>query len=906
MSTGEFSKVLTEELLFQVNRPGQYLGNEWGAYKKDFSQAKVRLCFAFPDLYELGMSNFGQRILYQLVNNNSEFMADRTYAVESDLEAILRKKNIPLWGFETRQPLSNFELIGFSLQYELTYTNILNMLDLAHIPLVSEDRESLFPLLFAGGPSTVNPEPMAKFMDFFIIGDGESVLPAIMELLKGFLNKAHNFDEKEKKKEFLKQLAQNIEGVYVPRLYEPMQDAKSPQPQPIIDNIAKQVKRLVEPLNNNNQPTKSIVPYLSLIHDRQVLEVRRGCDRGCRFCQPGYTFLPVRERSTDDLLKLSTEALTNTGYDEYSLLSLCVSDYTSLHETVRALNRQHQNDHASMSFPSQRADRMNLDVANELKAVRKSGITLAPEAGTERLRAVINKGLNHKQIIDAITSAYTAGWTSIKLYFMIGLPTEEDSDLEGIIDILKEATNKTNVLRKEKNIKQKIDFTCTISNFVPKPFTPFQWYGQISIDETIRRQEYLKTKLKEAKLYNVKLNFTDPEMSLMEVVMSRGDRKIGDLILKAWQKGAIFDAWNDRFKMEIWQEAAHELDLSLELLASTNREVGSEQPWDVINVGLNNWWLVNEWKKALDVKETANCTENTCHACGICTELKTEHVLAEPKEEVLGKNPFVKKLTVTKEDNNHPSIFVPEFTNNSNVSTTSACRFLFEFCKLGELKFISHLDLLHLFARAAKRAKLKVAYTEGFNPKEKISLALSLSLFAEGHAEIGEIELSETISAEQFMLAINSQLPSEIQITRAKEITNKRHSLNELIARARYRAYIPRHISTNFNITSKAIEEKVQEVLASNSLLVTSPIKTSHKKNKVSDTVTKTHDIRPGIFSLTVKNDKDITVEFEIAHGSQMHVKPMDLLKSIGFESIWRIARIELTNKEATPLFECC
>lgn len=890
-----------EDLLFQVNRPGQYLGNEWGTARKDFDKANVRLCFAFPDLYELGMSNFGQRILYQIVNGIDGFMADRTYAPESDLEALIRQKNIPLWGFESRKPLSAFELIGFSLAYELTYTNLLNMLDLANINPIASQREALFPLIFAGGPSTVNPEPMAKFMDFFIIGDGETALVQVMKLLKDFQAKQDHLNFPNAKEELLKELSQNIEGIYVPRFYE--QQNNSAFVHPLNENIPSQVKRLVQPLNANNQPTHSIVPYLSLVHDRQVLEVRRGCDRGCRFCQPGYTFLPVRERSTDDLLKLSKEALDNTGYDEYSLLSLCVSDYTTLQETVRALNQQHGRDHASMSFPSQRADRMNLDIANELKAVRKSGITLAPEAGTEKLRAVINKGLNHKQIIDAIISAYQAGWSSVKLYFMIGLPTEDDSDLDGIISILKEATDKTNEIRKVSHNKQ-IDFTCTISNFVPKPFTPFQWYGQISLAETKRRQEYLRTKLREARLRNVTLNTTHPHTSLLEAVISRGNRQISELIFKAWQKGALFDAWNDRLNMDIWYEAANELGLSLESLASDQREVGSDQPWDIVNVGLKNWWLVNEWNKAMNVQETPNCTDNKCHACGVCTELDTHHSLAEPKEIAVKINPFVKEIfsAAEKQEDIHPSLYVPEYEDKPDF--VSACKLRFEFQKVGDLKFISHLDLVSLFCRAARRAKLKIAYSEGFNPKEKISLALSLSLFTEGHAEIGEIELCDLISPEKFVESINSELPKEVQILRAKEVSKQRNSLGELIARARYQAYIPNQIAQEEGIKS-LIEEKIEEILASETLLVTSPVKASRKK-QVSQDATKTCDIRPGIFSLKVVGNKPITLEFEIAHGSQMHVKPIDLLKFLGFESSWRIARFELTNKEAVPLFDCC
>ncbi|MBX9720942.1 MAG: TIGR03960 family B12-binding radical SAM protein, partial [Candidatus Obscuribacterales bacterium] len=489
----EISRTLTDDLLLNVERPGQYLGNEWGAFRKPFDKCQVHLCLAFPDLYELGMSNFGLRILYELINKAPDLMCDRTYAPGRDMEALMRKRDFPLWAWESREALTNFELVGFSLQYELTYTNVLNMLQLAGIEIDACQRESVFPLIFGGGPSAVNPEPMARFMDFFIIGDGERAVIEVMNCIAEF--KKSGQAGKDARKQLLRQLAK-IDGVYVPSLYE--ETPESPYVMPKEEGLPLRVLRQVSQLTDANQPAGGLVPYLSLVHDRQVLEVRRGCDRGCRFCQPGYTFLPVRERSADDLLRISKEAIKNTGYEEYSMLSLCVSDYTSLHESVRSLNQFHSAQRTSMSFPSQRADRMNMEVAEELKSVRKSGITLAPEAGTERLRAVINKGLKHEQIISAIESAYRSGWSSVKLYYMIGLPTELDEDLDGIVNTLKEASELCRKIKREGDpsvFNRAIEFTCTISNFVPKPFTPFQWYGQPTPSEFTRKQNYLRDRL---------------------------------------------------------------------------------------------------------------------------------------------------------------------------------------------------------------------------------------------------------------------------------------------------------------------------------------------------------------------------------------------------------------------------
>jgi radical SAM family uncharacterized protein/radical SAM-linked protein len=897
--------LLTDELLELVTKPGQYLGNEWGAYRRPWESADVHLAFAFPDLYELGMSNFGQRILYQIVNELPNLMADRTYAPNSDMETILRERGVPLWGWESRRPLKDFELIGFSLQYELTYTNVLNMLDLSGIPVFSHEREELFPLIFGGGPSSVNPEPLAHFFDFFLIGDGEAVVPQLMGIVREFKQTVdQSLPVKELRQQLLLKLAKEVPGIYVPSLYEQVEE--SPVVKPRFPGLPERVMRQVQPLNDANQPTKGLVPYLSLVHDRQVLEVRRGCDRGCRFCQPGYTFLPVRERSTEDLLRLSKEGLDQSGHSEYSLLSLCVSDYTSLTESVRALNSEHSQRRASMSFPSQRADRMNLDIAEELKAVRKSGITLAPEAGTERLRAVINKGLNHQQIISAIESAYQSGWASVKLYFMMGLPTETDEDLDGIVQILKEATDRCRSIRKTDPAKYKrtIEFTCTLSNTVPKPHTPFQWFGQIDRDETVRRQKVLRAKLKESRLMNVQLNFTDPTISMLEAVISRGDRQIGDIIYKAWRKGCTFDAWDDRFQPKLWDEAAAELGVSLEAMASTPREVGSPQPWDIVTIGLHTWWLVREWEKAMKVQETAPCTENTCHACGVCTELDTTHQLAAPKPEVMKKNPFVKELAQykTEEDDSHPSLFFmapPETPSNKSVT-----RLRFEITKLGELRFISHLDLQHLLARAARRAQLKVAFTEGFNPSPKLSLAVSLPLFQESTAEVGELELAEAMEPEEFVRRINAQLPMEVQLRRAKIIANSGPSLASIVGKAKYRAEAVSLTAGGQAIESQEIvrskiEATLAEILSRPSVEVAYP----NREQGRADTI---KDIRSGIHSLRLAEDgQRLAVELELAAGSKLHVKPSDVLSLLDHPNLnWRITRLELATSDGVPLFD--
>lgn len=905
--------MLDEELLFKVARPGQYLGNEWGAARKPFDSCDVHLCLAFPDLYELGMSNFGQRILYQIVNDTEGFLCDRTYAPDSDLEELIRQHQLPLWSWESRSPLTDFELLGFSLQYELTFTNVLNMLELSGIPIASSDRTSVFPLVFGGGPSSVNPEAMAKFMDFYIIGDGEAAVPAVMETIRNFKNErlsassdhAEQKDDSALREELLLELVK-IPGVYVPGFYG--REATDEYPvKPLKEGLPLRVFRQVMPLNDSNQPTRGLVSYLSLVFDRQVLEVRRGCDRGCRFCQPGYTFLPVRERSADDLLRLSKEAIANTGHEEYSMLSLCVSDYTSLHESVRALNREHATHRTSMSFPSQRADRMNLDIAEELKAVRKSGITLAPEAGTERLRAVINKGLRHEQIISAIRAAYISGWSSVKLYYMIGLPTELDEDLQGIVDTLQEATTLCRDIRKNEPEKYRrdIEFTCTISNFVPKPFTPFQWFAQVPPEEFARKQQFLRDRMKVAKLRNVHLNCTDTQTSLLEAVISRGDRNCSELIELAWRKGCRFDAWGERFKYEIWEAAATELGISLLEMGCGERTVGSKQPWDVVHVGLMDWWLVKEWEKAVSVKETAPCTENTCHACGICTELDTVHQLASPKPEVMKKNPFVKELAVHVDDSDdvHPSLFF-EKPPEPPPSNAVKQRLRVEFCKIGALKFISHLDLHHLFIRAARRANVPLSWTEGFNPSPKISIALSLSLFYESQGEVADFDLTEEVSPEDFLARMNAQLPQELRFLQARAIPANSASVASLVGGAEYQCVLA---TTGGDIDAASVAKRVEELLASNSVIVeyersTSKGKNKKKKKESSETVSK--DIRPHLFALNLNEGNPVCLTFSVSHGPVAHVKPTEILKLVAPGTDWRITRTKLMASDGQLLYE--
>lgn len=948
LTAEKLSEKLLGDILLKVNKPGQYLGNEWGARRKPFNHARVTMALAFPDMYELGMSNFGLKILYQILNDVDGYLVDRTYAPGSDLEALMRAEKIPLWGFESREPLQNFDLLGFSLQYELTYTNVLNMLELAELPVRAAERTEVFPLVFGGGPSAVNPEPMALFLDFFMIGDGEEAMPAALAIVDQFKRTCLKVQSAENSKALrlllLTSLALKVPGIYVPALYDeasPVVKAKdlssllaklkSELPE-LAEEIAalaaysipERVLRQVAPLTDANQPVRNLVPYLALVHDREVLEVRRGCDRGCRFCQPGYTFLPVRERSANELVELSKKALANSGHEEYSLLSLCVSDYTSLHDSVRALNREHSDKRTSLSFPSQRADRMNLDIAEELKTVRRSGITLAPEAGTEKLRAVINKGLSHSQIINAIDSAYESGWQSVKLYFMCGLPFEDDDDLKGIIEILKEATHHSRVLKKNNPLKYKreLELTCTISNFVPKPFTPFQWFAQVSPEEFSRKHAVLRQALRESGLRRVTLNVTDPQISLLEAVISRGDRNVGEMIYQAWKRGCVFDAWDERFKPAIWHAVAEEMGTPLLALASMEREPGSLQPYDIVHIGLHHWWLKREWEKAVNAVETAACTENTCHACGICTELDTNHVLASPSPGVMKKNPFVKELNANKSDSeSHPSLFFVapvESKENKENETTENFKYRLVFTKVGDLRFVGHLDLQNLLIRAIRRAGLNLAYSKGFNPSPKLSLACPLPLFQEGLRELADLELVTAYSPDSLKETINRELPPEVQIVDCLDMNKKnseaeinvppvgKTSLASIVALARYRA-TPLADSLASVSAMTEMKESIEKILSAEHLYAPVKEAVEDKSQKRSESNAKPatesgKDLRPLIHEIKLLDkEQGPVIEFTVATGSNGHLKPQDLLELLCPYAM-QVTRLELLTRSGEPI----
>lgn len=771
-------KLIQEELLPQVNKPGQYIGSEWGAYNKAWDSAKSRITIIYPDLYELGMSNYGIKILYKIVNEHPDYLCDRAYAPMLDMDRLLRDKNIPLWAWESHKPLKDFDMLGFSLGYELCYTNVLNILELSHIPIRSKDRDYNDPLIFAGGPSVHNPEPMADFFDFYLIGDGEELIIEIQDSLLKSRSDGKN------REEILLDLAQ-IQGVYVPRFYKP-----NPHldyfPEPENDRVPKKVKKRIAQLNDLNQVTNAFLPNVSAVQDKQILEIRRGCDRGCRFCQVGYAYLPVRERSPEDLLRLSKEAISNTGYDDYTLLSLSASDYTCLSEAAKALNKTHSGNGVSASMPSQRADRFDLGLAEELAEVRKSGMTFAPEAGSERMRKIINKGLSEEEIYKAIEGSYRAGWAKIKLYFMIGLPFEEDEDLDSILDILSWSVNMARQVRKSdpQKYKRQINITCTISTFVPKTFTAFQWFPQCSQDEFKRKQNYLTQGLKERHLERfVKLNHTDSEIALLEAVMSRGDRRWGDVIEEVWKNGSKMDAWSEYMDIEKWKVAAAKFDLDLESEASRERLSPDFQSlkksplnsWDILDLGFTDEFFIREWKQACEALETSPCTESKCHACGVCFNLDSQNLVTIDKSD---NNPFVSEID--KEKRKSSCANLSQISNSpfsKTLATETAMYLRLVITKKDDLRFIGHLDFQRLIERAFRRSGLPFVYTQGFNQRMKLRFGPPLPLFVSSEWEYLEVELAEFYEdLDKLKDLLNNNLPKQARIKTVELVSPENES----------------------------------------------------------------------------------------------------------------------------------
>lgn len=598
-----------EKYLLSVQKPARYIGNEMGSVHKDKRAVDIRFVFAFPDVYDVGMSHLGIKILYHMLNEREDVFCERVFSPWVDFEDVLRENNIPLFALESGDSLNEFDFVGFTLQYELSYTNILNMLDMSHIPVLSQDRKEADPFVIAGGPCAFNPEPLADFFDFFVLGESEESLNEILDLYKTWKAK------KLKRQDFLK-MASEIDCVYVPAFYKPKYNNNGTLDEMTYDQAignsgkARITKRIVTDLDKVYYPKKLIVPFTEIVHDRIMLEIFRGCTHGCRFCQAGMIYRPVRERSMESLLKSADKLIESTGYEDISLVSLSTCDYSDIEPLVYTLIDRYKDKGVGVSLPSLRIDTFSVNLIEQIQKVRKTGLTFAPEAGTQRLRDVINKGVTEQNLVDSVTDAFKMGWSTIKLYFMIGLPTETYEDLDGIKDLAYEVID---IYKSIKGSKKGLKVTVSASSFVPKPFTPFQWETQNRMKELKNKQNYLKSILRDNA---ISYSWQDTKMSFLEAVISRGDRKVGKAIYKAWQKGCKYDGWGNFFKFDTWMKAFEETGVDPEFYAYRQREYDELFPWDIINAGIDKDFLIREHKKALKGMTTADCREN-CVNCGI-------------------------------------------------------------------------------------------------------------------------------------------------------------------------------------------------------------------------------------------------------------------------------------------------
>lgn len=595
-----------ENLILSVQKPGRYTGGELNSVIKDKDKVDIRYAFCFPDTYEIGMAHIGMKILYSLINAREDAWCERVFAPWVDMEEKMRENGMPLYALESGDPIRNFDVIGFTLQYELSYTNVLNMLSLAGIPVRSEDRTSLTPLVVAGGSCVCNGEPMTDFIDVMLPGEGEEITNTFLDLFKQYKN------EGKSKREFLEACAA-VEGLYVPSMYDISykDDGTVEKIEPLGNAPEKVKKSVVKDIDKMFYPEKFVVPFIDVVHDRTTAEIFRGCIRGCRFCQAGFLYRPIREKSAATVNEQCKKIYESSGYEEISLCSLSTSDYTKLDELLDNLLDWTIDEKVNISLPSLRADNFSKELVEKLSKVRKSGLTFAAEAGTQRLRDVINKNVTEQEVIESARKAFKSGWTGVKLYFMIGLPTETDEDIAAIAELSQKVVDE--YYKNEDRPKGRgVSVSISVASFVPKPFTPFQWERQDTMQELKRKQEFLESCIKTKK---ITVGWNDTRISFLEGVLARGDRRLGKVIETAWKKGCTFDSWDDRFCFEKWLEAFEECGIDPAFYANRKRDFDEVLPWDHMDYGIPKSFFKRENEKAFNNETTAHCREK-CNACG--------------------------------------------------------------------------------------------------------------------------------------------------------------------------------------------------------------------------------------------------------------------------------------------------
>ncbi len=841
--TASLRNVLYNEILPGVEKPSRYMGTELNSTHKDPAEVDLRVALVFPDLYDLGLGNLGILILYAILNKLPWCWCERGYTPAPDMEAALRKRGLSAFTNESKDALGEMDLIGFTLQTELNYTNILNLLDLSGIPLRTEHRDDSHPLTMAGGPSVFNPEPLAPFIDFFVIGDGEDVIVEIAEVLRGMK------DEPRRTK--LEALAK-LEGIYVPELYpfETMPDGRIlPK-----EDAPKIVKRTLQDLDGATFPTNYIVPYTQQVHDRIGLEVLRGCTQGCRFCQAGMVTRPVRERSIEKVDELMERTLDATGYEEVSLVSLSTCDFSRPRMLVEQAAKRAAESNVSVSLPSLRLDSFSVELADMVAGVRRSGLTFAPEAATPRLRAVINKWIPDEDLLNMSSEAYGRGWNHVKTYFMIGLPTERDEDVEAIVDLC------LRTLKLGRTINPRAKVNTGVSTFVPKPFTPFQWAEQITLEEAYRRQGILEKGFRGNGA--IKFGKHEPEITFIEGLLTRADRRGADLLEAAWRNGARLESWGEHLNFKAWLDAVEQTNYDVQD-ALRARDLDERLPWDHIDMLIPKKWFQEDWQRAMELKHAQDCRAGKCHLCGVIY-----------RERELCKHMLKRQKQGRIEEQDWKPTPLPEYQEPEAVQ-----RLRFRIGRNGEARFLSHLELVNSWVRTLRRARTPISYSQGFHAHPKLSFATAPPVGEESMGDYMDIVLKECVDPEDLLRRIQATLPEGIRAYQVEEVPLKAPALMACTTGFAYTLFA--------SGDPDALKERIDAAIGAPEIIVERDGKAKKARGRKGRAPKMEVDIRPMIrrLELTEAGEHQATIELEIEFVGGRSVRMREILPLLGLDA---------------------